>query len=113
MNYTVKQYALIERLYAGVLYDDLSSEDQEVLYYLHDEKLAVPDADNCWKLTQRGERVHCEHQRQQQLSVNKASKQSEEKAQKKKQYAFEIFLVLLSALVTNIDRIIRWIVSLF
>ena len=42
-----------------------------------------------------------------------AAKQMEEKAKKKSDRIFEIFLMLLSAFVSNLDRIILWVASFF
>ncbi len=53
------------------------------------------------------------NEEQARLQRELSSKQAKEKAEKRRQRAFEIFLVLLTSLVSNLDRIISWIASFF
>lgn len=71
----------------------------------HRELLSQEDADR-----QAQQRTKEEQAR---LQRELSSKQAKEKSEKRRQRTFEIFLVFLSALVSNLDRIISWFASFF
>lgn len=44
MDYTSEQYALMERLESGLLYQNLTEKEQEILRYLDESSLTQPRA---------------------------------------------------------------------
>lgn len=66
-------------------------------------------------LQQEADRKAREASEKEQLRLQRelASKQAKEYAEKKRQRIFEIFLAIFSALLSNIDRIVPWFISLF
>lgn len=64
MDYTDEQYDLMEKLSKRVMWDNLSSDEQELISYLDGEKIARPRADiedGLWTLSPDGERVLAAH----------------------------------------------------
>ena len=128
MKYTNEQYRLMERLQSGIIWDDLDEQEQEILRYLDDEKIAEPRAyiqGGLWVLSQKGQAILQTHEaeltakeeliKQEQEQATKQT--AEQKAAQKSERAFQIFLVLLGAiiglLVSNLERLVAWISSLF
>lgn len=109
MEYTVDQYALMEKLAKGLHYDALSEYEQEIVRYLDSVGLVQPRAqraEDYMELSQQGKQVLHAHQnllqaRQEELQASqkqaqeKACEQAQQKAEKKKDRAFEVFLVFL------------------
>ena len=55
MDYTSEQYALMERLESGLLYQNLTEKEQEILRYLDESSLTQPRAyieDGYYELSQ-------------------------------------------------------------
>lgn len=52
-------------------------------------------------------------EKQSRLQGELARKQAKEKTEKQRQRIFEVFLVIISSVLSNLDRIIPWIISLF
>ena len=118
MEYTDEQYAIIERLEAGLNYWNLPEDQQWILRYLQDEGIAQPRADIAdghYLLTELGKRILKSYQKDslvraenirreqeekreqlQQIAADKA----ERKAEKRAEHVFQIFLALLQALLS-------------
>lgn len=65
MKYTKEHYKFMEWLSRGVLADNLTDYDLEILRYLDDEKIAEPRAyiqDGLWVLSQKGKAMLQTHQ---------------------------------------------------
>lgn len=124
MDYTNEQYALIERLEAGLHYDSLAANEQEIIRYLEHSGLVQPRAQiavDYIELSQKGKRVLAAHRRKiallEQNTKQKARERSERKTEKKKDRSFQIFLVLLGyalgLLTDNLGDLVRFLVKLF
>ena len=102
MDYTSEQYALMERLESGLLYQNLTEKEQEILRYLDESSITQPRAyieDGYYELSQEGQRTLDAH-RQEQLSLQqqsqeKARDKAEQKADKHSDRVFQVFLVFL------------------
>ena len=102
MDYTSEQYALMERLESGLLYQNLTEKEQEILRYLDESSITQPRAyieDGYYELSQEGQRTLDAH-RQEQLSLQQQSQEkardnAEQKADKHSDRVFQVFLVFL------------------
>lgn len=66
MDYTDKQYEIIELLEAGLIFDEQSHEIKEILCYLQDQGIANPKAyiaDGYYELSEDGKRILEDHRR--------------------------------------------------
>lgn len=64
MEYTAQQYALMESLKSGLIYDDQAPEIQDILRYLQDQGIAQPKAyieDGYYELSEDGKRILEDH----------------------------------------------------
>lgn len=130
MKYSPAQYELLEKLENGVIYDHLTADEQETLYFLDEEDLArarVDIADGLYKLTEKGKAVlsiRQENERRKQTEENeklqqavreKADREAERKAERRFQVWLSFWNALIAAvfgaLVSNIDRIIPAVVA--
>ena len=60
MEYTAQQYALMESLKSGLIYDDQAPEIQDILRYLQDQGSAQPKSyieDGYYELSEDGKRI--------------------------------------------------------
>lgn len=124
MNYTDEQYALMDRLYDGIYSCDLSACELDILIYLDSKGIAQPRADICdglWRLSQEGERVlaahHAELTAKAEMAEQAAANKAEQKADKRRDRAFQVFLVflgfILGLLADNIVAIVGFLVEYF
>ncbi len=132
MEYSEEQYEMLRRLAEGVNCNDLSEEEQEMLWYLESQKLAgarVDIEDGLYKLTEPGKAVlsiRQESERHKQAEENeklqnavreKADREAEKIAEHRFQFRLSvfdaIFAAVVGALVSNLDRIIDLIAKLF
>ena len=142
MDYTSEQYALMERLESGLLYQNLTEKEQEILRYLDESSLAQPRAyieDGYYELSQEGQRtldahrqellIAQEQKRRQKAKLNERRRTADRKArdqaaQRKEDKKFQIFLslfsatysqilaFLLGALLSNLDRLAPRVVQI-
>lgn len=141
-SYTPEQYAIMERLESGLLYQDLNDREQEIVRYLDDAYLAQPRAyiqDGYYELSQEGCRVLNAHRQelfriqeeerrqQEQLEESRLAadrKARDEAAQREEDKKFQTRLSILSAtysqflaflsgaLLTNLDRLIPLLIRI-
>lgn len=127
MDYTDKQYAFMEQLSGGLVFDYLPEDDRRTLIYLIEKGIAAARAqeqDGMYYLSPDGERVLSEHrkkvsgqkkrlQAREQQAEKEAREKAEQKAEKRSERAFQIRLALYGAIfgavIGNIDRIITGI----
>lgn len=141
-SYTPEQYAMMERLKSGLLYQDLNDREQEIVRYLDDACLAQPRAyieDGYYELSQEGCRVlgahrqelfHAqeeERRQQEQLEERRLAadrKARDEAAQREEDKKFQtrlalfsatysqLLTLLLGALLANLDRLIPLLIRI-
>lgn len=131
MEYTEKQYAMMERLADGLNWTMLPDGEMECVRYLVDQGLAqfrVDWADDHVFLTEEGKRVlhlHNVHIRQKQqekddrdrlrkeeTAAKNAERDSDRRFQEKLATKQTVLAALLGALVSNLDRIIGLLIRL-
>jgi hypothetical protein len=116
VEFTNEQRKLINDLEAGVIQDDFSDRENEILAYLQGLGIATPRADirdGLWRLTQKGESVLQElrsrGEQVQKEADQKAQQQAERKAETRRDRIFQVLLALFSAvigaLLANVDRL--------
>ena len=125
MKYSPAQYELLEKLANGVIYDHLTADEQETLYFLEEEGLAgarVDIEDGLYKLKEPGKTalsIWQENERRKQTEENEKLQQAvrekaDREAERKAEHRFQVWLsfwnaliaAVFGALVSNIDRII-------
>ena len=141
-SYTPEQYAIMERLESGLLYQDLNDREQEIVRYLDDAYLAQPRAyiqDGYYELSQEGCRVLSAHRQelfriqeeerrqQEQLEESRLAadrKARDEAAQREEDKKFQtrlsilsatysqLLTLLLGALIANLDRLIPLLIRI-
>lgn len=92
MNYTKKHYKLMEQLQSGVIWNDLDKQEQEILRYLDDKKIAEPRAyiqDGLWELSQKGRAILQSRQDELRDQEDAANKEAKEYSEQKRQQRFE------------------------
>lgn len=131
MEYTDKQYEMLERLSGGLNWAMLPDEEMECVRYLIDQGLAQYRDDIAFDhafLTEEGKRVlhlHNVHIRQKQqeqddrdrlreeeATAKRAERDSDRRFQERLATKQTVLAALLGALVSNLDRIIGLIVRL-
>lgn len=127
MTYTSDQYAILQRLESGLMYDNLTEAEQEVLRYLDQFGLVQPRADirdGYYTISQAGARVLAEKRAELQESEKVAQQYAEQKEHRDFQkkiteltslIAFVSFLfgVILEHFAGVIDFLAKLISSLF
>lgn len=127
MAYTSDQYAILQRLESGLMYDNLTEAEQEVLRYLDQFGLVQPRADirdGYYTISQAGARVLAEKRAELQESEKVAQQYAEQKEHRDFQkkiteltslIAFVSFLfgVILEHFAGVIDFLAKLISSLF
>jgi DNA-binding PadR family transcriptional regulator len=165
MDYTDEQYALMEKLENGLIYDSLTETEKQLLWYLDAHGIAQPrvqKADGYYDLSEDGKRILADHRQkvlaakiqvrreldelrerestrqenerkenekqkaaekkeQERVNREQSCKEAERKAEHAFQYKlslFNAFLTFISGLITgailsNLDRLIPRIISLF
>lgn len=138
MEYTAQQYALMESLKSGLIYDDQAPEIQDILRYLQDQGIAQPKAyieDGYYELSEDGKRILENHRRQESIRQENIRKEKEEEqkelerivsertdraADREAEHRFQTRLsfwntvlgAVLGALFSNLDRIIPRVADL-
>ena len=124
MDFTDEQYAVMEKLADKLIWDDLTPAEKHIMEYFHSKKIAEPRAyieDGLWVLSEDGKRIlaahHADLKSREQEAQDKAREKAEQESQQRSERSFQIRLMIYGAivgtLISNIDRIIKWIVSLF
>ncbi len=127
MTYISDQYAILQRLESGLMYDNLTEAEQEVLRYLDQFGLVQPRADirdGYYTISQAGARVLAEKRAELQESEKVAQQYAEQKEHRDFQkkiteltslIAFVSFLfgVILEHFAGVIDFLAKLISSLF
>lgn len=124
MDYTDEQYAVMEKLADRLIWDDLTPAEKHIMEYFHSKKITEPRAyieDGLWILSEEGKRIllahHADLKAREQETQNKAREKAEQESQQRSERSFQIRLMICGAivgtLISNIDRIIKWIISLF
>lgn len=116
MDYTKKQYELMDRLSVGFLQSELTEDEYAVLRYLDDQGIAQARTDiqdGYWTLTQAGHRVLEQFKNK---AKHKAKEKAEQKTDKRSDRIFQIFLAFLSAvigaIIGNLDRLVAWLAEI-
>lgn len=124
MDYTEKQYALLEKLNRGICLDTLSESELSVLHFLDERKLVQPREDirDGWltlseagqlALLRRDTEIRDKQEQEQRRRSEKADAAAARRAERRANYVTQIFVALLSALLSNLDRIVPLVVRLF
>lgn len=124
MEFTAEQYAVMEKLSSHLIWDSLDPPEKHILLYFDTEKIAEPRAyieEGLWVLSEKGKRIlaahHSDLEAREQAAQNKAREKAEQESQQRSERSFQIRLMIYGAivgtLISNIDRIIKWIISLF
>lgn len=98
MTYTSGQYAILQRLESGLMYDDLTEAEREVLRYLDQSGLVQPRADirdGYYTISQAGARVLSAYRE----NAARTEYAREKDAEQKKQWHFENKVSVLNLLI--------------
>lgn len=117
MDYTEAQFTLLDKLNKGVCLDDLSDEERMLLHFLDTRGLVQPREDLCpgWlTLSEEGKlallRRDADIRHKQEQEERRLREKSEETAarrtERRANCITQISVALLSALLSNLDRII-------
>lgn len=109
MDYTDEQYAIIERLEAGLNYWNLSEDQQWFLRYLQDEGIAQPRADIAdghYLLTEFGKRILFARVERQLKESQESAKIASDEAKQEKQQCFENKIAIANLLIPLITYIL-------
>lgn len=116
MEYTQKQYALMEKLSDGLIFDCLDTPEKEILSYLESAGIAAPNvqiADGYWHLSQEGMRILQQYQNEQaaklevlQRRLSDAQEKAKEKAEQKRQQRFENKIAVANLLIPFITFVL-------
>lgn len=99
MTYTSDQYAILQRLESGLMYDDLTEAEREVLRYLDQSGLVQPRADirdGYYTISQAGARVLAERRAELQGSEKVAQQYAEQKEHRNFQKKITVLTSLIA-----------------
>ena len=116
MKYTNEQYRLMDRIKSGIIWDDLEEQEQEILRYLDDEKIAESRAyiqDGLWVLSQKGQAILQTRQDELRVREDVAKKESEEYSEQKRQQRFENKISVLNLIAPFVTFVLGVIVEHF
>lgn len=124
MDYTEKQYALLKKLNDGICLDALSESELPVLYFLDERKLVQPREDirDGWltlseagqlALFRRDTEIRAKQEQKQNRRCEKADAVATRRAERRANCVTQIFVALLSAFLSNLDRIVPLLIRLF
>lgn len=83
MEYTIKHYAVMEKLSVRLIWDNLPPDEKDIILFLVDEKIAAPRAyieEGLYVLTEKGKCILEEHRRATALQSRQAEKESRDEA---------------------------------
>lgn len=135
MDYTEAQFSLLDKLNKGVCLDDLSEEDRMLLHFLDTRGLVQPREDlrPGWltlseegklALLRRDADIRDKQEQEERRCREKAEETATRRTERRANCITQISVALLSALLSNLDRIIplvrrfgkllwKWFRSLF
>lgn len=102
MDYSPNQYAILQRLEAGLLYDELTEEEREVLRYLDQTGLAQPRADiqdGYYIISQAGARALTAKRSE----LQKSEKAAQQYAEQKEHRDFQKKIAILTSLISFVS----------
>ena len=102
MTYTSDQYAILQRLESGLMYDDLTEAEREVLRYLDQSGLVQPRADirdGYYTISQAGARVLAEKR----AELQESEKVAQQYAEQKEHRDFQKKITILTSLIAFVS----------
>lgn len=102
MTYTSDQYAILQRLESGLMYDNLTEAEQEVLRYLDQFGLVQPRADirdGYYTISQAGARVLAEKR----AELQESEKVAQQYAEQKEHRDFQKKITILTSLIAFVS----------
>lgn len=116
MDYTEEQYAVMEKLSKGLLFNELTAAEQDIVNYLSAHGVVQPRAqisDGYMELSQEGKRIlYTCHEKMQSLQ-EQAKKEAQEHAEKKRQQRFENKMSVLNFVAPLITFVLGILVEHF
>lgn len=112
MEFTKEQYELMGRLRNGLIWDNLSEQEREIINFLDSEKLVqwkVYIADGYMELSQKGQ---CAYERFQKSRQQAAESAADNRKEHRFQVYLAVFSAMLGAIVSNFDRVVGLIYQL-
>ena len=102
MTYTPDQYAILQRLETGLMYDGLNEAEQEILRYLDQSGLVQPRADiqdGYYTISQDGARVLAEKR----AELQGSEKVAQQYAEQKEHRDFQKKITILTSLIAFVS----------
>lgn len=123
MDYTEAQFSLLDKLNKGVCLDDLSEEDRMLLHFLDTRGLVQPREDlrPGWltlseegklALLRRDADIRDKQEQEERRCREKAEETAARRTERRANCITQISVALLSAILSNLDRIIPLICRL-